>query len=54
MVIKNIKLILDKEFVKYNTNHIIMNQGFDFWWPLRNEINSDLKREITNFIDDEQ
>lgn len=54
MVIKNINIILDKELEKYNTNHIIMNQGFDFWLPLHDEINLDLKIEITNFIVHEQ
>lgn len=49
-----IYLPLTEKMFYFDTIHTVMNQSFNYWWPLRIEIDRDLRREITNFIDDEQ
>lgn len=45
-----IYLPLTEKMFYFGTNHTILNQTNDSWWTLRMEIESDLKREITNLI----
>lgn len=47
---KKIYLPLTEKMFYFGTNHTILNQTNDSWWTLRMEIESDLKREITNLI----
>lgn len=49
-----IDIPLTELMFSFDTIHTVMNQSFNYWWPLRIEIDRDLRREITNFIDDEQ
>ena len=49
-----IDLPLTELMFSFDTIHTVMNQSFNYWLPQRIEIDRDLRREITNFIDDEQ